>query len=127
MTEANYRLILGFLIIAFLYVDARVAMFILLGIVFLEGLTGQHIPAIISRRRYGSHYVEPVEINPNPIFNFYAFRALRITAVLVVTISYGFFPEVLWPVPWFVGFMLYASGITNLCPMGMLLRKAGFK
>jgi hypothetical protein len=35
--------------------------------------------------------------------------------------------EQIWFFPWFIGFMLFMAGMTNICPMVMGLRWIGFR
>jgi hypothetical protein len=52
---------------------------------------------------------------------------LRLVVAALLIISYVIFHEQLWIIPWFIGFMLFMAGLTNICPMAMMLRWTGFK
>ena len=58
---------------------------------------------------------------------FDAERALRLVVAGLLTATYIVFPAQLWFFPWIVGFMLFMAGITNICPMAMILRAIGFR
>jgi hypothetical protein len=38
-----------------------------------------------------------------------------------------YFYEQLWFFPWFMGFAIFGSGISNVCPVLLVIRWAGFK
>ncbi len=125
MSERYFRLVLGSALLIIVYFDVKLALYTYIGIMFFEGITNLRIPTIISRLRYETWPVPPV--NNHYRVNFEAERALRLSIGFSLLISYVFFPEILWFVPWFIGIMLLSAGITNNCPMYAIFKWLGFK
>ena len=129
MTERAYRLIIGSSMLGFLFFQFDYAMWALLSILALEGLTNRRIPILVSKVWHPNNNVEVTDgENQHCSFNYDAERMLRwivFTLVLLGTIKYT--EELLWYIPWFVGLMLLLAGITGICPMVMALRKIGLK
>jgi len=125
MSERYFRTILGSSLLIIMYLDAKYALYTYIGIMFFEGITNLRIPIIISCLRYGELAESPVT-NPFRV-NFEAERALRLAVGVSLIISYTFFAELLWFIPWFIGIMLLSAGITNNCPIFATLKWLGFK
>lgn len=126
MSERAYRFILGASLIVLLYLQDPVLVFAYMGILLFEGITNWRIPIIVSKLRYGSDYRDPFTGN-SPRFEFDAERMLRLIVFLLLLLSYVVMPEPAWFFPWFIGFMLFMAGMTNICPMVMGLRWMGFR
>jgi len=129
MTERAYRLVVGLSMLGFLFFQLEYAMWALLILMALEGLTNWRIPILVSKALYPNDNIKVSEAeNQNSSFNYEAERMLRwivFTLVLLGTITYT--GEILWFFPWFVGLMLILAGVTGICPMVMALRKIGLK
>jgi len=54
-------------------------------------------------------------------------RALRFVVSLLLVASLFAFPDLLWWVPWFIGFALVAAGLSGICPMVSALRAIGLR
>ncbi len=128
MTERSFRFILGISLLILLYFHLDIGVYIYIGILLFEGLTNWRIPIIASRLRYGSAY------NPQDLTNadcaaipFDAERVLRLLVAGFLVITFVLFKEEVWFFPWFIGFMLFMAGMTNICPMVMGLRWLGFR
>ena len=134
MSDRTYRLILGTLLLAFLYFDLHDLMLALISVLFIEGLTNLRVSRVISslRARTG-RYSDPVtyvSLQPRarmPRFTFEAERAWRLTIGSVLLASYVLFPQQLWFLPWFVGFTVIGAGVSGICPALISLKLAGFK
>jgi len=129
MTERAYRLVVGISMLGFLFFQLEYAMWALLILMAIEGLTNWRVPILVSKILYPNDNIKVSEAeNQNSSFNYEAERMLRwivFTLVLLGTISYT--GEMLWFFPWFVGLMLLLAGVTGICPMVMALRKIGMK
>jgi len=129
MTERAYRLVVGLSMLGFLFFQLEYAMWALLILMALEGLTNWRIPILVSKVLYPNDNIKVSEAeNQNSSFNYEAEQMLRwiiFTLVLLGTITYT--GEALWFFPWFVGLMLLLAGVTGICPMVMALRKIGLK
>ena len=71
MTDRAYRTLLGVCILLALYFDLSLMIYILIGLVFAEGITNQRVPMLVSavRNRIGAgefHYVNLHALTPMP-------------------------------------------------------------
>jgi hypothetical protein len=127
MTEKQFRLISGPLVLLIIYLDSNPIYYAFIGIQLLEGITNQRIPIIISRLRHGKDHEFAEEVNPHYRINFHAERMLRFTTALFISCAVFLMPEHGWMLSSFVGLMLLLAGLTSICPMILLLRMIGFK
>jgi hypothetical protein len=83
---------------------------------------------LISKLRYGPAYRDLSQGESGAYrHNFDAERALRLVIAVFLTVSFFFFPKVLWFFPWFLGFALTMAGLTGICPMCIFFKKMGFR
>jgi hypothetical protein len=127
MSERLFRIILGFSLLVFLAVDIPELVYAYIGMLLFEGITNWRIPILVSKVRYGDKYAEAVNACSGMKLKFEAERMLRLLVAVFLVLSYVLFNEMLWFFPWFIGVMLSLAGLTNICPMVMALRWAGFK
>ena len=129
MTERAYRLLIGILIIAFLFFQLNYAIWAIIALMSFEALTNWRVPIIVSKVLYPSDIIKESESeNQKNSVNFEAERMLRwITMALILLGISNYTESMLWYLPWFVGLMLLVSGVTGICPMVMALRKMGLK
>jgi len=129
VTERAYRLLIGILIIAFLFFQLNYAIWAIIALMSFEALTNWRVPIIVSKVLYPSDIIKESESeNQKNSVNFEAERMLRwITMALILLGISNYTESMLWYLPWFVGLMLLVSGVTGICPMVMALRKMGLK
>lgn len=129
MTETEYRLIMGSLLIILLYISNPVLISAYIMILFFEGITNLRLVYLVNflLKKPAVSSQDLSTLNKNSRFSFDSERALRIIIGIFLICSYFIFPEALWFFPWLIGFMLFASGVTNLCPMNILLKLSGFR
>lgn len=128
MSERMYRFILGAALILLLYLQADALVYVYIGILLFEGLTNWRLPLLISRLRFGADFRVADALHPDCArIPFDAERVLRLVVAVLLTLSFVLFPEQTWFFPWFIGFMLFMAGLTNICPMVMGLRWLGFR
>lgn len=127
MSERYFRIVVGLWLIAGLFLASVEVIYALSALLLFEGLTNQRLPAIISRVRYGKDWASTVPPLQNSRFTFEAERALRFIVVIFVVVPHqpGF--EILWWLPWFVGFALIGAGLSGICPMVLSLRYIGLR
>ncbi len=127
MTERTFRILLGSVLIALLYFGRSewIAAYII--VILFEFATNWRIPVLVSRFRFGDEKYAGPTFAGNTRFNFEAERALRFVVAVFIGVSIWVVGDPLWFFPWFVAFMLLGAGLTNICPMGMALRRIGFK
>lgn len=128
MSERVFRFILGAALVLLLYLQADELMYAYIGILLFEGVTNWRVPILVSRLRYGSEFRSQDLLSPgcNRI-PFDAERVLRLLVAALLILTFVMFPEQAWFFPWFIGFMLFMAGLTNICPMVMGLRWMGFR
>lgn len=128
MTERIYRLVIGIILILFLYLDRQYLYFAFLGLLAFEGITNLRIPRLISRLRYGPRY--PDHMDPAILdfkINFEAERAMRLVFGSLLAIALFALPPALDPVAWLLAVALALSGLVNVCPSVILFRALGFR
>ena len=128
MTERSFRFILGASLLLLLFFRLDLGIYIYIGILVFEGMTNWRVPIVVSKMRYGAAY------NPQDLVSaecsaipFDAERALRLIVAGLLLVTFVLFKEEVWFFPWFIGFMLFMAGMTNICPMVMFLRWVGFR
>ncbi|HEY9199695.1 MAG TPA: DUF2892 domain-containing protein [Gammaproteobacteria bacterium] len=128
MSERAFRFILGASLIFLLYMQADALVYVYIGILLFEGLTNWRVPLLVSRLRYGADFRMQDLLSPGcSRIPFDAERMLRLIVALLLILTFVLFPEQTWFFPWFIGFMLFMAGMTNICPMVMGLRWMGFR
>ena len=129
MSERMFRVLQGIILLAGLYFDLRWLIYGLIVVLLCEGITNLRIPLLISRMRGVQFAAKPeCAISPGASrINFEAERALRLAVAGFLIISYLLFSEQLWFFPWFIGFALFAAGLSGMCPMVMGFRWLGFR
>lgn len=128
MSERVFRFILGAVLILLLYLKQEQAIYIYIGILLFEGITNLRIPMLVSRLRYGKNYTPAATADDcESRFPVDAERVLRLMVAAFLILTYAIFRDQVWIFPWFIGFMLFMAGMTNICPMVMGLRWVGFR
>jgi len=132
MSERVNRFILGFSLIAFLFLEWSFGVYAIIGILIFEGITNLRMPILVSKLRYSVGQTTDgltlnFDENDNCKFTYEAERLLRFTVATTISLGFIFFEELLWFLPWFVGLNLLLAGITGTCALLILLKKLGFK
>jgi hypothetical protein len=128
MSERVFRFILGATLILLLFLNQEQAIYIYIAVLLFEGITNLRVPLLVSQLRYGQN--SGTTAGPpdgQARIPFEAERTLRLIVAALLLVSYVSFHEQLWFLPWFIGFMLFMAGMTNICPMVMGLRWVGFR
>jgi hypothetical protein len=117
MTDRTYRLLLGIAILVALYFDMTYAMYGLIGVMFLEGMTNWRIPLLVNRvlRRPGAN-VQPM----GPLstrWPLHSEQAWRLVVGFMLLLTAVLFKELVWFLPWFMGFAILGAGVSGVCPM----------
>ena len=131
MGERNFSLVMGLSLLSILYFDFVPGMYALLGLMVFEGITNWRIPLLISRLRYGvlstKNNLSTNQRRGIYKINFSAERAARFVYAVIIGTSFLLFNDVLWLIPWFVGFALTVAGLSGVCPLLIFLEKIGFQ
>jgi hypothetical protein len=131
MSERIYMLAVGVLILASLYFDIDILIYVLAALLVFEGLTNIRLTTTLQRARHVSLDPGLVVLDLNNRFEFEAFRMWRIVVALVLVIPFAMIHEfgydMLWFFPWFMGFAIIGAGASGVCPGLLALRWAGFR
>ncbi|OYW37735.1 MAG: hypothetical protein B7Z35_09310 [Hydrogenophilales bacterium 12-61-10] len=115
MTDRNYRLVLGLAILLILYFDLTRAMYGLIGLLFVEGITNWRIPQLVGK---WTHQTDAPPIEP---FDFKwplnEERAWRLVVGALLLLTAVLFNEIAWFLPWFMGFAILGAGVSGVCPV----------
>lgn len=125
MTERYFRLILGSILIILLTLQNDTLVYAYIALLLFEGLTNWRITLLISRLRKLPPHGDTGNC-ASPI-NFESERLLRLVIAALLIITYIIYPDILWFFPWFIAFMLFMAGVTNICPMTMFFSWLGFR
>lgn len=108
-----------------LYLNSRPVVYALVGLLLFEGITNLRIPKLVNRLRHG--YAAAGSDGDDCRVNFEAERGLRLIIAALIILPISGMLEILWWLPWFVGFALIGAGLSGICPMVQALRWAGMK
>jgi len=126
MTNRLYRLIFGSIMLIALYFDLKPAVYFLIAMMLAEGLTNWTIPKVIKKLRGISPHVD-INAQSSCRINIEAERVWRLMIGAAFVISYIFFPQELWVLPWFLAFVIFGAGASDVCPGLLFMKKVGFK
>ena len=132
MSENSYRVILGISLLLGLYFELYYFIYGISVVLLLEALTNYTLPKLYCSLANSLHpegkeyiYVRDSFKHRHKI-NIESERVWRFMVGLIVAVSFYFYQQ-LWFVPWFMGFTIFAAGISGICPMFLMLRLIGFK
>ncbi len=126
MTDRLYRLIYGSVMLIALYFNINNLVYFLIGLMILEGITNWRIPLLVSKLR-GLPAKADVNANSNCRISLEAERLWRLMIGITFLLTYVFFPEQLWFVPWFLAFVIFGAGASDVCPGLIAMKKVGCK
>lgn len=128
MSDRSYRFILGLGIVISLFLELHYIIYLTIAIMLVESITNYRIPLLINRFKSASVINTPSRNNITPQKSgIEAERLFRLIVAAFISLGSIFYPDTLWFFPWFVGLNLLLGGITGICPLVMMLKKAGFK
>lgn len=125
MTERTFRLVIGIWLVLALFTALPTAIYLLMAVLLLEGVTNWRVPNVLARLRgmSMSDDMSPGECR----IPFEAERALRLLVAGFLAVALFGVPELLWWLPWFIGFALIGAGLSGMCPMVQALRWVGMR
>ena len=124
MTERSFRLVIGIWLVVGMLLAVPVAIQALILVLLFEGLTNWRLPLLIARLRGKPTPEQPAGECRIP---FEAERALRLLIAGLLTLALFAPPDLLWWLPWFIGFALIGAGLSGICPMVQALRWVGMR
>lgn len=130
MTDRTYRTLLGAALLVVLYFDLTLAMYGIITLLLLEGITNLRLPMIACMVRKCIIAEAPVYEDSSSIsaakFNFESERVWRLVVGVFLLIGYSLV-DALWFFPWFMGFAIFGAGLSEVCPVLLAVRWVGFK
>ncbi len=128
MTDRLYRTLLGGLILILQYFDLRQAMMALVAVLLFEGVTNLRLPKIVNAllRVDDARLPRPLP-NPRARWGIEAERMWRLVVGAMLLVGAVLYPEVLWFLPWFMGFAILGAGLSGVCPVLFAIRALGFR
>ena len=131
MSDRVYLFVVGIYILIALYLGIDLMIYALVVVMLFEGVTGLTLTRLTQKIRKVNLDPGLLKYETKTRFNFDGFRALRITFVIALTASYigvnEYDIEVIWFLPWFLGFALVGAGVSSVCPVLLAMRWIGFK
>lgn len=130
MSNRQYRLLFGALILIALYFEQLMILHILVAVTLLEGITNFRLPKIVSsllHKREGSPSEGSLGFDFKIRSNFEAERAWRLTVALMLSLGIYVFPDALWFFPWFMGLAIFGAGVSGVCPMFLMMKWIGLR
>ena len=121
MSENQYRCILGAVILTILFFGSEFHMYIICGYLTLEFLFNISVVSI------SNFAMGRGNIRAGGLLEFGSERVLTLTFTLILVVTTYFNNDYTWSIPWFVALMLFAAGITKICPMKMGFAYLGLK
>ena len=133
MSEHRFLLVIGIFLWVMLaysaYYDSVIVLYIFAGYLTFEAITNIRLTTLLRRFNKSSNKTQPTAkpTNNSLLSKIEADRAVRIIIAILIYVPLALLPDLLWFMPWFVAGMLIMAGITNICPMHMLLKWAGLR
>jgi len=131
MSERMYLFVVGALILSALYFEENMVIYILSGLLFVEGISGILLTRLSQKL---VPIAEPVGLTTFKTKQRFNFEALRATRIIIASFLGGAFfllneydIEMLWFFPWFMGFAILGAGVSGVCPIVLMTKWAGFK
>ena len=131
MSDRVYLFFAGLYILVAMYLSLDMMIYALVVFMFLEGATGFSLTRLTQKLRNVQLQTDLLTYDVKSRFNFDAFRVLRLSFAVVMAAAYlavyEYNIEVLWFVPWFLGFALLGAGVSSVCPLFLAMRWIGFR
>jgi len=131
MNERTFLFFVGAFILASLYVEIDLMIYGLCLWLLFEAITTYRLTTL--SQRLFSNQLESglVTFQTKLRFNFDAYRAWRITVAIMLGGSMLLLREknieVVWFIPWFMGFAILGAGASGVCPVLLFIKWLGFK
>lgn len=131
MVERIFLFVVGALILASLYIETELMIYLLCLWLAFEGITNLRITTMCQRLFKKAVPSGMTVFQSHERFTFDAFRAWRITVAIMLggsmLLLYERNIQVVWFIPWFMGFAMLGAGVSGVCPGLLLFRWIGFK
>ena len=131
MSERLFLFALGAFILISLYIEIDMMIYILCLWLLFEAIMDIRLTTLSQKLMSRTIPVGLTVFQTQVRFDFEALRALRI--VISVSLAGAFILineyhiDVLWFVPWFLGFAILGAGVSGICPAMLLIRWLGYR
>jgi len=131
MSERAFLFLVGALILAALYFGQDVVIFGLCLWLIFEAVTNIRLTTLSQRLLHKDLKIGLTLFKRKQRFSYDASLAWRLSVALFLGSSFTLLQvynvEVLWFIPWFMGFAIMGAGASGVCPMLLFLRWLGFR
>jgi hypothetical protein len=131
LSERLYLFIFGASILLALYLANNYLFYGLSLYLLLEGISGIRLTRLTQKARHVSLDPDMVISESQTRFGIDVLSAWRVFVAVVMLSSYVLIHEygyeMLWFIPWFMGFAIMGAGATRVCPVLFWLHRVGFK
>ena len=131
MSERLYLFFVGAYVLVGLYFEIDIMIYLLSLWLVFEAITDLRLTTLSQKIIHKTVPAGLTVFKSTQRFNFDASRAWRITVAIMLGGSFILLKEnnfeMVWFLPWFMGFAIMGAGASGVCPMLLILRWVGFK
>ncbi len=131
MSERVFLFVVGAFILISLYIEIDMMIYLLCLWLLFEGITDIRLTTLSQKLMSKVVPAGLTVFQTQSRFDFDAFRVLRIVFSVLLAGAFilinEYHIEVLWFVPWFLGFAIMGAGVSGICPTVLLIRWFGFR
>jgi len=131
MSERLFLFVVGAFILISLYIEIDMNIYILCLWLLFEAIMDIRLTTLSQKLMSTTVPAGLTVFQTQARFDFEALRALRIVVSVLLAGAFILINEyhidVLWFVPWFLGFAILGAGVSGICPTMLLIRWLGFR
>jgi hypothetical protein len=131
MSERMYLFAVGACILIALYLEINSMIYFLCLWLLFEAITNIRLTTLTQNLMGRPVAAGLTVFQSHQRFDFDSFRVWRITVAIMLGGSFILIHEqnieVVWFIPWFMGFAILGAGVSGVCPVLLLIRWLGFK
>lgn len=131
MSERLFLFFVGAYILTALYIEVEIMIYLLCIWLLIEAITDIRLTTLTQKLTHNPLPVGLTLFHAHQRIDYDALRAWRISVAVMLGISFlllnEYDIEVVWFIPWFMGFAILGAGVSGVCPVLLLLRWLGFK
>lgn len=131
MSERIYLFFVGCGILFALYFEIEMVIYVLCLFLMFEAVTNIRLTTMSQHLLNQKLDAGILTFKATPRFDFDAFLVWRMVVAVMLGVSFlllnQYNAEIIWFIPWFMGFAILGAGISGVCPVILLLRWVGFR
>lgn len=131
MSERLFLFVVGAFILISLYIEIDMNIYILCLWLLFEAIMDIRLTTLSQKLMSTTVPAGLTIFQTQARFDFEALRVLRIVVSVLLASAFILINEyhidVLWFVPWFLGFAILGAGVSGICPTMLLIRWLGFR